>query len=127
MVTFLAILASSVLLIRVIPSEYTPDEDRGSFFTFVRGPEGATYEYMKPYMDEIERRRAGEQPDGNETDDQRLPQYDPEETNHRGHNQKRRHFTECRLKNCFHQTSQPSSNNVLQSKKTIGYSFMKAL
>ena len=55
-VTFLAILASSVLLIRVIPSEYTPDEDRGSFFTFVRGPEGATYEYMKPYMDEIERR-----------------------------------------------------------------------
>ena len=55
-VTFLAILATSVLLIRVIPSEYTPDEDRGSFFTFVRGPEGATYEYMKPYMDEIERR-----------------------------------------------------------------------
>jgi len=55
-VTFLAILAASVLLIRVIPSEYTPDEDRGSFFTFVRGPEGATFEYMKPYMDEIERR-----------------------------------------------------------------------
>lgn len=55
-VTFLAILAASVMLLRMIPSEYTPDEDRGNFFTFVRGPEGATFEYMKPYMDEIERR-----------------------------------------------------------------------
>ncbi len=55
-VAFVAILALSVVLIRVIPSEYTPDEDRGSFFTFVQGPEGATFEYMKPYMDEIERR-----------------------------------------------------------------------
>ena len=55
-VTFLAILATSVMLLRMIPSEYTPDEDRGNFFTFVHGPEGATFEYMKPYMDEIERR-----------------------------------------------------------------------
>ncbi len=55
-VTFLAILATSVVLLRTIPAEYTPDEDRGSFFTFVSGPEGATFEYMRPYMDEIERR-----------------------------------------------------------------------
>ncbi|NBC23695.1 MAG: MMPL family transporter [Gammaproteobacteria bacterium] len=55
-VTFLAIVGSSVLLLRVIPAEYTPDEDRGSFFTFVSGPEGATFEYMTPYMNEIERR-----------------------------------------------------------------------
>lgn len=55
-VTFIAIVASSVLLLRVIPAEYTPDEDRGSFFTFVSGPEGATFEYMTPYMNEIERR-----------------------------------------------------------------------
>ncbi|MFW6093977.1 MAG: efflux RND transporter permease subunit [Pseudomonadota bacterium] len=53
---FLAIVAASVLLLRTIPGEYTPDEDRGSFFAFVTGPEGATYEYMKPYMEEIERR-----------------------------------------------------------------------
>jgi multidrug efflux pump len=55
-VTFVGILAASVVLLRVIPQEYTPDEDRGSFFAFVRGPEGATHEYMKPYMDEIEQR-----------------------------------------------------------------------
>ena len=55
-IAFFAILAASALLLRVIPQEYTPDEDRGSFFTFVRGPEGATYDYMVPYMDEIERR-----------------------------------------------------------------------
>jgi len=55
-VTFLAILATSVMLLRIVPAEYTPDEDRGSFFTFVSGPEGATFEYMTPYMNEIERR-----------------------------------------------------------------------
>jgi multidrug efflux pump len=55
-VAFLAILVCSALLLRLIPQEYTPDEDRGSFFTFVRGPEGATFDYMVPYMDEIERR-----------------------------------------------------------------------
>lgn len=59
---FLAIAALIVMvggsawLLTVLPEEYTPDEDRGSFFTFVRGPEGATFEYMKPYVDEIERR-----------------------------------------------------------------------
>ena len=55
-VTFLALVASSVVLLQVVPQEYTPDEDRGSFFIFVRGPEGATFEYMKPYINEIERR-----------------------------------------------------------------------
>ncbi len=52
----LVLVAASGWLFKVIPEEYTPDEDRGSFFTFVRGPEGATFEYMVPYMDEIERR-----------------------------------------------------------------------
>jgi multidrug efflux pump len=55
-VAFLAIVATSVMMLRMIPSEYTPDEDRGAFFIFVRGPEGATFQYMTPYMDEIERR-----------------------------------------------------------------------
>ncbi len=56
MVVLAGIIASSVWLVKVLPEEYTPDEDRGSFFTFVRGPEGATFDYMKPYVDEIERR-----------------------------------------------------------------------
>jgi multidrug efflux pump len=55
-VTFFAIVAASLALLRLLPQEYTPDEDRGSFFTYVRGPEGATFEYMTPYMNEIERR-----------------------------------------------------------------------
>jgi multidrug efflux pump len=55
-VGFLVIVAISVVLFRVLPQEYAPNEDRGSFFTFVRGPEGATFEYMTPYMNEIERR-----------------------------------------------------------------------
>ncbi|HPE48355.1 MAG TPA: efflux RND transporter permease subunit [Hyphomonas sp.] len=43
-------------LTRVIPQEYVPREDRGSFFIMVSGPEGASFDYMKQYMDEIERR-----------------------------------------------------------------------
>ncbi|WP_086932748.1 efflux RND transporter permease subunit [Agarilytica rhodophyticola] len=39
-----------------LPQEYAPKEDRGAFFILVNGPEGATYGYMKDYMDEIERR-----------------------------------------------------------------------
>lgn len=39
-----------------IPGEYSPREDRGAFFILVNGPEGASHEYMKGYMDEIESR-----------------------------------------------------------------------
>jgi multidrug efflux pump len=55
-VVFFALVASSVVLLRVLPQEYAPNEDRGSFFAFVQGPEGATFEYMEPYMTEIEQR-----------------------------------------------------------------------
>ncbi len=41
-------------LFTVVPSEYAPKEDRGAFFVIVNGPEGATYSYMKDYMDKIE-------------------------------------------------------------------------
>lgn len=41
-------------LFMLIPSEYAPKEDRGAFFVIVNGPEGATYSYMKDYMDKIE-------------------------------------------------------------------------
>jgi len=53
---FVGILAGSHWLLERIPSEYAPKEDRGAFFVLVNGPEGASFEYMKEYMDEIERR-----------------------------------------------------------------------
>jgi len=54
--TFVILAAASVVLVRILPQEYAPTEDRGSFFVFVQGPEGATFEYMRPYMEEIEKR-----------------------------------------------------------------------
>ncbi len=51
-----ATLAGAAWLLRELPREYTPKEDRGSFFVQVSGPEGASYAYMKEYLDEIERR-----------------------------------------------------------------------
>jgi multidrug efflux pump len=53
---FGAILAGAWWLFERIPDEYAPKEDRGAFFLIVNGPEGASYDYMKDYMDEIERR-----------------------------------------------------------------------
>ncbi|HXK57090.1 MAG TPA: efflux RND transporter permease subunit, partial [Gammaproteobacteria bacterium] len=53
---FLGILAGTQWLLASIPGEYAPKEDRGAFFLLVNGPEGASYDYMKAYMDEIERR-----------------------------------------------------------------------
>ncbi len=44
------------LLFQNLGQEYAPREDRGTFFISVRGPEGASFEYMSKYLDEIERR-----------------------------------------------------------------------
>lgn len=55
-VIFLLLLISCAGLFLLIPSEYAPKEDRGTFYIMVNGPEGASYSYMKKYMDEIERR-----------------------------------------------------------------------
>lgn len=41
---------------QTLEQEYVPTEDRGSFFVAVRGPEGASFDYMENYVDEIERR-----------------------------------------------------------------------
>lgn len=49
-------IGSAYTLYQQLPSEFAPREDRGAFFVFVRGPEGATYDYMIEYMDEIEKR-----------------------------------------------------------------------
>lgn len=55
-VAFGLMLAAMAGLFFLTPSEYTPREDRGAFQIMVNGPEGATYSYMKDYMDEIELR-----------------------------------------------------------------------
>lgn len=53
---FVALIAATVWLAGQLPSEYTPQEDRGSFIILVNGPEGATFDYVMDYMDEIEAR-----------------------------------------------------------------------
>ncbi|MCZ6871887.1 MAG: efflux RND transporter permease subunit [Gammaproteobacteria bacterium] len=42
-------------LIRVVPQEFAPREDQGTFFTRVQGPEGASFAYMRERMYELER------------------------------------------------------------------------
>jgi multidrug efflux pump len=53
---FVAILAGTYLLFVTIPGEYTPQEDRGSFQVMISGPEGASFEYMVPFVEQIEAR-----------------------------------------------------------------------
>ena len=53
---FLGMVGATVWLADQLPREYTPAEDRGAFFLIVNGPEGASFDYMLDYMDEIEAR-----------------------------------------------------------------------
>ncbi|MGB5397381.1 MAG: efflux RND transporter permease subunit [Gammaproteobacteria bacterium] len=53
---FIGMGGAAYWLLTHIPDEYTPKEDRGAFYVIVDGPEGATYDYMKKYMDEAEAR-----------------------------------------------------------------------
>ena len=53
---FLGLSGGTIWLFTEIPGEYAPKEDRGAFFVLVNGPEGATFAYMREYMDELERR-----------------------------------------------------------------------
>lgn len=55
-IVFVSLLVGTYWLFNQIATEYAPKEDRGAFFVIVNGPEGATYEYMSEYMDEIEAR-----------------------------------------------------------------------
>ncbi|WP_144207268.1 efflux RND transporter permease subunit [Shewanella donghaensis] len=43
-------------LVKQVPQEFAPQEDRGSMFLVVNGPQGASFEYIEKYMDEIEGR-----------------------------------------------------------------------
>lgn len=53
---FIALLVVTVVLYKLIPAEYTVREDRGAFIVNVAGPEGASFAYIKEYMDEVEKR-----------------------------------------------------------------------
>ena len=53
---FVGALVGTYFLFVTIPGEYTPQEDRGSFQVMITGPEGASYEYMKPFVEQIEAR-----------------------------------------------------------------------
>jgi multidrug efflux pump len=53
---FALLIATTAWLATALPNEYTPQEDRGNFIVLVNGPEGATFDYMMDYMDEIEAR-----------------------------------------------------------------------
>lgn len=55
-IAFVVMLGGSWQLSQTIQQEYVPKEDRGGFFVGVRGPEGASFDYMETYIDEIERR-----------------------------------------------------------------------
>jgi multidrug efflux pump len=52
--TLVLVLAGIFGLLRVIPSEFAPSEDQGMFRAWIRGPEGASYPYMKERMREME-------------------------------------------------------------------------
>lgn len=53
---FFAVAGVAAVVFKSLPVEYAPKEDRGAFFVIVNGPEGASFNYMSTYMDEIETR-----------------------------------------------------------------------
>ncbi|MCB2381038.1 efflux RND transporter permease subunit [Shewanella sp. SR1] len=55
-VLVLIALGSSAYLVQKVPQEFAPQEDRGSLFLMVNGPQGASYEYIESYMNEVENR-----------------------------------------------------------------------
>ena len=51
----LAALGATALLVRALPSELAPPEDRGNFFVMVQGPEGAGFDYTVAQMQQVEK------------------------------------------------------------------------
>ncbi len=52
--TVIATIALSVVLFQSLPSELAPREDRGSFFAYMSGPPGASFDYSVEQMNKIE-------------------------------------------------------------------------
>ena len=46
--------AAGILMARLLPGEFTPQQDQGAIIAFFRGPEGSTLEYMDRYLEEVE-------------------------------------------------------------------------
>lgn len=55
-ILLIAMIGSSAVLMQKIPSEFTPKEDRGAFFMFIRGPEGVSYNYTLEHLAIVEKR-----------------------------------------------------------------------
>ncbi len=55
---------AAVALLRELPREYAPNEDRGAFFVMMQAPEGASYDYTDRYAREMERILLREVDDG---------------------------------------------------------------
>jgi multidrug efflux pump len=54
-IVFGVVAASAALLFVTIPKELTPDEDRGTLFVMVQGPEGAGFDYTVEQIQDVER------------------------------------------------------------------------
>ena len=52
----LAMVGGSWFLIKQVPNEFTPKEDRGAFYMFIKGPEGASYDYTLEHLKIVEDR-----------------------------------------------------------------------
>ncbi|MBY5946720.1 efflux RND transporter permease subunit [Photobacterium rosenbergii] len=55
-VVLLVVLATCGWLQYKLPSEFAPREDRGAMFIIINGPQGASFDFIQPYMDEVEHR-----------------------------------------------------------------------
>jgi multidrug efflux pump len=54
LVLLAVLLAGAAWLFSLVPREFAPTEDRGQFFVNVTAPEGASFDYTRDYMLEIE-------------------------------------------------------------------------
>ena len=46
----IAVIVGTWGLLKIIPSEFAPQEDQGIFFTFISGPEGASFQFMQSQL-----------------------------------------------------------------------------
>ena len=55
-IIFFVFLGGTAWLYTNVTQEFTPQEDRGAFFVMISAPEGSSFNYIKEYMDEVEKR-----------------------------------------------------------------------
>lgn len=55
-IVFTVLIIGTAFIYPNVAQEFTPQEDRGSMIVIVNGPEGASYNYIREYMTEIETR-----------------------------------------------------------------------